>query len=601
MPRVFDIEFRTYAGPSLDAPFPAVVAHFATPAPDFDPQSPALARVPPRLRERIDFGTAAQPFEHFAALLARALHEYHGTLDLPWGVHRDGGQCRIALGYLDATAATTALRLAVELAAAVVQEDAGALARLVRPLALGVAALRRRQPDPLARLLIEVARRRGIPVAPVALGRLWLFGQGAAGRHLFEVASEDDSLTGARLAGDKYWSNELVRRLGLPGVSHRLAPTLESARAAAAQLGFPLVVKPLRGGQGRDVHTGITSLTELETLWRRVNRRARGQVLVEREVPGDSYRLAVIGGRLCWTVRQRVPHVIGDGRRTVAELVAEDHAGRDALAVAEHRQGVPELDLDMAGLLARQGLDFAARPAAGRVVRLRDVSNTTRGGHAEDVADRVHPDNVLLAETLARAARLAACGIDYVTTDISRSWRDVGGAVLEINATPGYTHRERPRAILERYFPGASDGRLPSVLVVDGDERLLAAVERSLASRGHRVGRASQEHCRLAGLERAAPGTGLAERVLALVHDPACTALVIASGRAELARHGLPLDRIDLAVVAGPPLAAPLAELLHGAVTERLPAGPVPGMGTHLAAHLDSALQRLCAARTMAG
>ncbi|MBY0442226.1 MAG: hypothetical protein K2Q25_08845 [Mycobacteriaceae bacterium] len=87
------------------------------------------------------------------------------------------------------------------------------------------------------------------------------------------------------------------------------------------------------------------------------------------------------------------------------------------------------MDDEASDFLRRQGLDIDSVPDAGRRVVLRCSANISTGGTAEDVTHLVHPDNRALAERTARVIGLDIAGIDFLTTDVSRSWRDVGGAI----------------------------------------------------------------------------------------------------------------------------------------------------------------------------
>ena len=124
-----------------------------------------------------------------------------------------------------------------------------------------------------------------------------------------------------RLARNKYLGNQLVKQLGFPGSAHGLAHSPEQAVQIANQLGFPVVIKPVDAGKGQGVVSGITTTEELTSVFANANQHSNGGVIVERHVPGDSHRLAAIGGEFRWAVRLIPLHVMGDGKRTVAELL----------------------------------------------------------------------------------------------------------------------------------------------------------------------------------------------------------------------------------------------------------------------------------------
>jgi cyanophycin synthetase len=591
------VQFRTFDGPSLHAPFAAAIAEVDVPA------APALAAerlrllldeyLPERLARGVVVADEPMTFVEIAAALAGALHDLQGACDLPLRVDRSARvRARIVMGYHDVQTALHALRGGLELANALL----GRLGGGPDPRPTVEAVVRRvdavmalRQPDPIARALIRAARARGMPVYPLAPGsRVWQYGQGARGIHFFEAANHQDSPTGARLAHDKFMTNVLIRRLGLPGVEHEIAQDLDGARRAAERFGFPLVVKPIDSSKGRGVAANIRTWEAFDRAFGRAIRDSRRGVLVERFIAGDDHRLSVFGGRLCFASRRSPPRVVGDGSRSVLELIEQENGRRSAAAVAAGFIHRLVLDGDMLETLGAQGLGPADRPEPGRVVALRAIANVATGGTVTDVSEIVHPDNRDLAETIARAFRMDVLGLDFMTPDITRSWRDVPCAVIEVNATPGFSSDERAQRILEAKFPGGADGRIPSVVLVDAGQTTRDAFVHALREHGLVVGWADAERTQLGSSVRGLPGESLPARVTALLFDPACEALVVSATGGELERHGFPLDRCNLAVLCGRDTDAAIERLVGGCAGQVLRAGPdgLP-VGAALAAVAD--------------
>ena len=73
----------------------------------------------------------------------------------------------------------------------------------------------------------------------------------------------------------------------------------------------------------------------------------------------------------------------------------------------------------MLNYLAKQGYGLTDRPPAGVKLQLRKTSNIATGGKLRDVSAHIHPDNIAMAETIARNFWLDGAGIDFVTPDIS--------------------------------------------------------------------------------------------------------------------------------------------------------------------------------------
>ena len=75
------------------------------------------------------------------------------------------------------------------------------------------------------------------------------------------------------------------------------------------------------GNQGKGVTVNITTEEHLRGL--RHCHRVRDNIPVERYMPGNDYRLLVVGDKLVAAARRDPPKVVGDGVHTITELVAQ--------------------------------------------------------------------------------------------------------------------------------------------------------------------------------------------------------------------------------------------------------------------------------------
>lgn len=276
----------------------------------------------------------------------------------------------------------------------------------------------------------QAAAARDIPIS-TTIGNLRL-GWGAGAELLNATFTGHTGLLAHFTAKDKISTSELLTRTGVPVARLCVAGDFEAAEKAAAQLGWPVVVKPPNQDLSVGVVTGIRTAEALRTAFDAAAELSPGRVMVEQHVPGDSYRLLVVHGRLLAAVRRVPAGVTGDGEHSIAELIEA--------ANADHRRKtiLKPIKLDDEGLefLREQGLDEQSVPERGRVVRFAHMTFRRIGGSTEDVAALVHPDNRALAERVARISRLDLAGVDLLITDISRSWREVGGVIGEVNSQP---------------------------------------------------------------------------------------------------------------------------------------------------------------------
>ncbi|MGB9804172.1 cyanophycin synthetase, partial [Desulfofundulus sp.] len=272
------------------------------------------------------------------------------------------------------------------------------------------------------------------------------------------------------------------------------------------------------------------------------------------------YRLLVVNGRMVAASLRLPPRVVGDGRRTVRELVEE--VNRDPQRGEGHGRPLSRIPLDAVAVacLARQGFTPRDVPGEGQVVYLRDSANLSTGGTAVDVTEQVHPSNARLAVRVARLTGLDVAGIDVVAEDIGRPLEEQGGAVIEVNAAPGlrmHTHpvegesREVGAAIVDHLFPPGTPSRIPVVAVTgtNGKTTTTRMIGAILARAGLVVGMTTSDGIYIGG-ERVLAGdtTGPVSARLVLA-EPEVDVAVLETARGGILRAGLGYEGSDVGVV----------------------------------------------------
>ncbi len=276
---------------------------------------------------------------------------------------------------------------------------------------------------------------------------------------------------GPKMAKNKKWATQILGELGLPVPDSHIGRSAAQAVGAANRIGYPVVMKPLKGNAGRRVIIGISDDQGVEDAYQKL-RRAGKTPIVENFVEGDDHRMLVVDGELI-AVARRVPgHVVGDGQHTIEELVAEINDDPRRGEPREHREfDYIKLDDQADHMLDRLGYTRKTVPAAEEVIYLRATSNRMTGGTSVDVTDVVHPDNRTMALRAAAASGLDVVGVDFITPDISRSYKEAGGAICELNAQPGLrthhipnegTPRDVAGPIIDMLFPPGKPSRVPT-------------------------------------------------------------------------------------------------------------------------------------------
>lgn len=411
-----------------------------------------------------------------------------------------------------------------------------------------------------ARLVAKAAVQLGMPCYRLpGSNRLLQIGQGRHQRRLYGAFTDAISQVASQFSQDKWQSSALFAANGLPTPSTRVVSTIAEALGEAARLGWPVVLKPRSTNKGVGITTDVRDGPTLKQAFAKAAQFRTG-VLLERHVPGDDHRLLVVGGRFVAAARRLPARVQGDGKRTVAQLVdALNLAREQGLAPGVYLPQVQvELDAEALRVLAASGYGAEDVPPEGTLLPLRGHANLSTGGFSEDVTPLVHPDNRALAERAARLVALSMAGVDFQTGDITRSWREVGGAILEINAGPGLLphqppteHHDVPRAILDDLFPQGTNGRIPTAGVTGsvGKTTTCRMLARILQQDGHTVALASTQGIYLD--EQPLRKGDLAGGVPALpmLQDRAVTAAVMEMSRGGLIKTGMGLDSVDVGAV----------------------------------------------------
>ncbi|WKB52097.1 cyanophycin synthetase [Eleftheria terrae] len=464
---------------------------------------------------------------------------------------------RVVCAWRVESVASRALDLAVALVEAAVAGTPWDSAAAVRELK---ALHDRDAAGPSTRAVLEAAEQRGIPVLPIGEdGALYQLGWGARQRRIDATLTSETRQIAVDIAGDKEQTKRLLALAGIPVPDGRLVHSLEEARAAAEAIGGTVTLKPLGGNQGKGVSTRVDTPEQLRAAYERA-RVHDSEVIVERTVSGFDHRVLVVGRQVVAAARRLPPSVVGDGTRTVRQLVAELNA--DPRRGEGHSSTLTQVPLDGCAddMLATQGLALDSVPEAGRAVVLRSNANLSTGGIAEDVTDQLHPDTAALCVRAARRIGLDVAGIDVVCADIGQPLAAQGGALIEVNAAPGIRMHEWPcagaprragRAIVDSLFGPQEDGRIPVVAVTgtNGKTTTVLAIEHVLRSTGRRTGCATTEGVFIDGQPLMAGDCSGYWSAQAVLSDPDVEVAVLETARGGILRRGLGFDRCEVAVV----------------------------------------------------
>ena len=416
----------------------------------------------------------------------------------------------------------------------------------------------RKELGPSTASLVRAAEEREIPYLRLNKHSLVQFGHGRYQQRIQATITSKTPHIAVEISCDKEDTHNLLRDLGLPVPQQRLVHGEREAVRAAARIGFPVVVKPLDANHGRGVSINLTEDNQVITAYGVARENARGRsVLVESFIEGMDHRMLVVNDELV-AVAKRIPgHVVGDAKHTIAELI--DIVNEDPRRGIGHEKVLTRLELDHQAerLMEKGGVTADSVLPEGEVFYLRSTANLSTGGTANDMTDVVHPDNREMAVRAVQAVGLDIGGVDFLTSDITMSYKEVGGAIVEINAAPGFRMHVAPSEgeprdvsgkVMDMLFPPGSPRRiqLASITGTNGKTTTSRMLGHILKTAGHSVGMTSTDGVYIDGrLTVKGDMTGPASAHIVL-RDPTVDMAVMETARGGLLRSGLGYRRCDV-------------------------------------------------------
>ena len=320
-----------------------------------------------------------------------------------------------------------------------------------------------------------------------------------------------------------------------------------------------MVVKPKDGNQGKGVTVNITTKEQLFAAYATAS-EFRDDILVERYLPGSDYRLLVIGNKLVAAARREPPQVVGDGVKTVRQLV--DQVNLDPKRGSGHATSLTKIRFDDIAIasLALQGFNAESIPAKGRRVTLRNNANLSTGGSATDVTDDVHPEVAARAVAAAQMVGLDICGVDLVCDSVLKPIEEQNGGIVEVNAAPGLRMHISPsfgkgrqvgEAIISTMFEDGNDGRIPIVAVTgtNGKTTTVRLIAHLLTASGLRTGMTNTDGVYVEGVQIDSGDCSGPRSARNVLLHPDVDAAVFETARGGVLREGLAFDRCQVAVI----------------------------------------------------
>ncbi len=415
----------------------------------------------------------------------------------------------------------------------------------------------RRALGPSTASLVRAAEDRDIPWIRLNPQSLVQFGFGRHQRRIQATITGETRHIAVEISSDKEETNKILAALGLPVPKQRLVRSVEAATRAAERIGYPVVVKPYNANHGRGVSIDLGDAEQVAAAVEQAQQHSRS-VLVESFITGLDHRMAVVNGELVAAAKRMPAHVVGDGTSTIEELV--EAVNQDPRRGIGHEKVLTRIEFNHQSdrLLRQSEYRRTSVPPENETVFLCATANLSTGGTAIDVTDIVHPDNREMAVRAAGAIGLDVAGVDFLTDDISESYKESGGAICEINAAPGFRMHVSPSegeprdvagAVIDMLFPPGSSSRVPIAAITGTNGKTTTArmLAHILKLSGNHVGLTSTDGVYIDGqltVQGDMTGPVAARMVL---RDPAVDVAVLETARGGLLRAGMGYRRCNVA------------------------------------------------------
>lgn len=466
------------------------------------------------------------------------------------------GIYNVVFDYMEEKAGMYAARAAVRIAEALVN---GA----EYDLADDIQKLREIREDerlgPSTGCIVDEAVARGIPFIRLNRHSLVQLGYGVNQRRIRATIASTTGSIAVDIACDKEETKNLLGAAEIPVPKGRIIYGEEGLKEAIESIGYPFVLKPVDGNHGKGATTNIMDWDTAVTALAAAKKYSRG-VIAERFITGQDHRVLIINYKYVAAAIRKPAAVKGDGKSTIQELI--NKVNEDPRRGYGHENVLTQITVDdfLMEMLSRVEMTLNSVPAKGEEIFLKPTANLSTGGTATDITDLVHPDNIVMCERIARIIGLDICGIDIMAPDLSVPIKENGGAILEVNAAPGFRMHIDPteglprnvaEPVIDMLYPPGSSSRIPIIAITGTNgktttTRLMAHLVKSM---GYKVGYTTTDGVYIQNqlmMRGDCTGPVSAEFVL---KDPTVNFAVLETARGGILRAGLGFHNCDIAIV----------------------------------------------------
>jgi cyanophycin synthetase len=466
------------------------------------------------------------------------------------------GEYYVVFSYMEEDAGVYAARAAVRVTQAIVdnqpyhvETDVQTMREIREDTRLG----------PSTGSIVAEAEKKGIPYIRLNKHSLVQLGYGIHQKRIRATIASTTSNIAVDIACDKEETKNLLDAAQISVPKGYIIRTPEGLQDAIDRIGYPIVLKPIDGNHGKGATTNITDWEHALKALDAAQVYSRS-VICERFIVGFDFRILVINHKFICAALRTPASVVGDGEHTIQYLI--DEVNKDPKRGYGHEKVLTQIKVDSFAekMLSDLGYTLETIPIKGEMVFLKPTANLSTGGTSTDVTEEVHPENIFMAERISKIIGLDICGIDVMAPDLKDPINQNGGAVLEVNAAPGFRMHVEPaeglprnvaEPVIDMLFPKGSNGRIPIIAITgtNGKTTTTRLTAHICKSAGYKVGFTTsdgvyiQNHLMMTG---DCTGPVSAEFVL---KDPTIDFAVLESARGGILKSGLAFRNCDVAII----------------------------------------------------
>lgn len=412
---------------------------------------------------------------------------------------------------------------------------------------------------PSTQSIVDEAVSRGIPYLTVPDTSIIQLGYGVNQKRIKGTMTCSTGEFAVAIAGDKDMTKRMLDNAGVPVPKGVIIHSEEELKEAVEEIGYPLVTKPLDGNQGKGASINITQWKDAVTGFHEA-RKISDAVIVEKFIKGFDYRLLVINGKFVAAAKRTPAAVIGDGKSTIKALI--DEVNKDPRRGIGHEKALTQihLDKDTYTILENKNLTLESVLRKGETLYLKTTANLSTGGTATDVTDLCDEYNILMAERIAGIIGLNICGIDVMTSDIAIPLDEAGGAVIEVNAAPGFRMHISPteglarnvaEPVIDMLFPAGTKPSIPIVAITgtNGKTTTSRLIAHMVKYMGFRVGFTTTDGIYIQEKRLVKGDTTGPKSTEFVLRDPSVNFAVLECARGGMLRSGLGFRTCDVGIV----------------------------------------------------